>query len=215
MQIKNKNLLFDLDGTLTDPKEGITKSFIYALEKLGVVAPTADELEWCIGPPLHDSFFKMLNDKSETLKAVDLYRERYNKIGMYENIVYDNIHEVLSELKTRGHELFLATSKLKSCADKIIDHFEFRKYFAAVHGSEASGVRSDKAELIAYLLEQEALAPENCIMIGDREYDVIGASKNNMMCIGVEWGYGSNQELTKAGATYLVKSPGDLMKLKI
>lgn len=204
------NLIFDLDGTLTDPQEGITKSIAYALEKLGRKAPPLEDLLWCIGPPLHDSFFEMFKDKDLAHQGVLHYRERYQEIGMYENKVYDGIHQALNVLQQQGHRLYLATSKLKSIADKIIDHFEFREFFISTYGSEIDGSRGDKGELIAYLLSQENLIADSCVMIGDRKHDAIGASKNGVRSIGVSWGYGSREELLTAGADVILTKPVDL-----
>ena len=207
----NINLFFDLDGTLTDPKEGFTKSFIFALEQMGMKPPADEELLWCIGPPLHDSFLHFLGDKQKVNQAVLHYRERYNVIGMYENQVYAGIREMLSELVEGGCTLHLATSKLRPIAAKIMEHFALHSFFKSIHGSELDGTRGDKGELIAFILEQERLTASDCVMIGDRKYDMIGAQKNQVRGIGVGWGYGSHAELMEFGAQAVVSRPEELV----
>jgi len=209
---KIENLLFDLDGTLTDPRIGITASVLYALKKMGVPAPPAEELLWCIGPPLHNSFLKLLGDRKKVDEAVQHYRERYIAIGMYENQIYHGIHDVLAALKHSGCTLHVATSKLKSIADKIIDHFEFRPYFTNVYGSEVDGTRGDKGDLIAFILKQEDADVSSYVMIGDREHDMIGARKNQIRGIGVGWGYGTAVKLTESGAETVLFHPNELLE---
>ncbi|WP_020586952.1 HAD family hydrolase [Desulfobacter curvatus] len=205
------NILFDLDGTLTDPFEGITTSIIYALEKLNARAPEAESLGWCIGPPLQDSFYKLLDgDMDRAQKAVIFYRERFQKIGMFENQVYETIPKALKDLKENGHTLFVATSKVRLFAEKIIDHFDLAPFFKSVHGAEMDGTRADKTSLIAYVMEQENLEPVDTIMVGDTSYDMIGAKENGIYGLGVLWGYGSRQDLEDAGAGCCVSSPLEL-----
>jgi phosphoglycolate phosphatase len=200
-------IFFDLDGTLTDPKPGITRSIQYALDKLGQpTIPTEDELTWCIGPPLRASFVKMLGEASADL-AVSLYRERFSEIGLYENSVYAGIPDVLSALRSSGRRLFVATSKAHVFADRIIDHFDLREHFERVFGAELDGTRSDKSDLLAYALKTTAVDSSHAIMIGDRSHDMIGARNNGVKGIGVLYGYGSEQELTAAGAYHLCATP--------
>jgi len=204
-------IFFDLDGTLTDPKPGITRSIRYALQKLDhPVIPPEDELTWCIGPPLRSSFVKMLGEDSAD-RAVALYRERFSDIGLYENRVYDGIAEVLETLKDSGHRLFVATSKAHVYADRIIDHFELRKYFGHVFGAELDGTRSDKSHLLEYALQQTATDPAKALMIGDRSHDMVGAGKNGIQGIGVLYGYGSREELTGAGARHVCTTPAEIL----
>ena len=147
-------IYFDLDGTLTDPKPGITRSIQYALQRLDhPTIPTEDELTWCIGPPLRTSFVRLLGDHSAD-RAVALYRERFSDIGLYENRVYDGIGEVLTTLRASGHRLFVATSKAHVFADRIIDHFGLRHHFEHVFGAELDGTRADKSHLLEYALKQ-------------------------------------------------------------
>ena len=200
-------IFFDLDGTLTDPKPGITRSIQYALDKLGQpTIPTEDELTWCIGPPLRASFVKLLGEASADL-AVSLYRERFSEIGLYENSVYAGIPDVLGALRSSGHRLFVATSKAHVFADRIIDHFDLREHFERVFGAELDGTRADKSDLLAYALKTAAVESSHAIMIGDRSHDMIGARNNGIKGIGVLYGYGSEQELMAAGASQLCATP--------
>jgi phosphoglycolate phosphatase len=208
--LQAKHVFFDLDGTLTDPKEGITKSIAYALNKLGITPPSLDDLEWCIGPPLHKSFQKMLGDEQKTKDAVAFYREYYSKTGIFENSLYQGIVEALDTLGKSGRTLYVATSKPKCFADKIIDHFKLNSHFKVVYGSELDGTRSDKAELISFILNQENIVASDCVMIGDREHDLIGARKNQVRGIGVSWGYGSKAELTEAAAEVILGHPNEI-----
>jgi phosphoglycolate phosphatase len=203
-------IFFDLDGTLTDPKPGITRSIQYALQKLDhPVIPTEDELTWCIGPPLRSSFVKMLGEDSAD-RAVALYRERFSDIGLYENRVYDGIGEVLTTLGRSGHRLFVATSKAHVFADRIIDHFGLRPHFERVFGAELDGTRSDKSHLLTYALKEAGVDPAKSLMIGDRSHDMVGAGNNGIKGIGVLYGYGSRDELLGAGARHLCASPAEI-----
>jgi phosphoglycolate phosphatase len=199
-------IFFDLDGTLTDPKPGITRSIQYALQKLDLPVPPQDELTWCIGPPLRSSFVKMLGEARADL-AVSLYRERFGDVGLYENKVYPDIEHILAALKQSHGRLFVATSKAHVFADRIIDHFRFRDYFERVFGAELDGTRADKGELLAYALENTGVDPRRALMIGDRSHDIIGAKKNGMNSVGVLYGYGSERELIEAGASHICATP--------
>ena len=204
-------IFFDLDGTLTDPKPGITRSIQYALDKLGQqTIPTEDELTWCIGPPLRASFVKLLGEASADL-AVSLYRERFSDIGLYENAVYAGVEDVLTALRQSGHRLFVATSKAHVFADRIIDHFDLRRHFERVFGAELDGTRADKSDLLAYALKTTSVDPSRALMIGDRSHDMIGARNNGIKGIGVLYGYGSAQELTAAGASHLCATPNAIL----
>ena len=209
LQVMNlKTCLFDLDGTLTDPKAGITGSIQYALEKLGQHVPSKDELESAIGPPLHETFLQQLNnDPDAAAQGVKYYRERFGTIGLFENEIYPGIHDCLSKIKEAGIKLYVATSKPHFYAKQIAEHFKFDHFFNHVHGSEMTGERQDKGELIKYIIETESLEAESTIMIGDRKHDIIGAKKNNLRTIGVTYGYGSREELTIAEADELVETP--------
>jgi phosphoglycolate phosphatase len=201
-------IFFDLDGTLTDPKVGITRSIQYALDKLAhPVIPGADELTWCIGPPLRDSFARLLGAEHSADLAVTYYRERFSDIGLYENDVYEGIDDVLTRLGQSGRRIFVATSKAHVYADRIIDHFGLRRHFERVFGAELDGTRVHKSQLLAYALQETSIDPSRAIMIGDRSHDIIGAKNNGMDAVGVLYGYGSREELTSAGALHLCARP--------
>lgn len=207
------NLLFDLDGTLTDPFEGITKCIVHALKLLDRPAPSQDDLAWCIGPPLKGSFVELLeSDDTELIdQALAFYRERFGRIGLYENEVYEGIPEALETLQANGHILFVATSKPAIFAERIVEHFSLQRFFKKVYGAEPDGTRTEKPLLLAYLLEQESIQPSDTVMIGDRKHDIIGANENDIPAYGVLWGYGSEEELNSAGARALLQAPRDLM----
>lgn len=207
------NLLFDLDGTLTDPFLGITKCISYALEILGRQSPPKESLRWCIGPPLKNSLAKLLDSDDETLadKALSLYRERFGLIGLFENEVYEGIHEVLETLMKKGHALYVATSKPEIYAERIVSHFGLNLYFKNIYGSELDGTRNDKTNLISYILTNESISSSDTFMIGDREHDIIGANANGILGIGVLWGYGTKEELENSGAHACISHPQDLI----
>jgi phosphoglycolate phosphatase len=205
-------IYFDLDGTLTDPKPGITRSIQYALQRLDhPTMPTEDELTWCIGPPLRASFVRLLGAETSADLAVSYYRERFSDIGLYENGVYDGIGEVLTSLCASGHRLFVATSKPHVFAERIIDHFGLRDHFERVFGSELDGTRVDKSHLLEYALKQASVDPSKTLMIGDRSHDMVGAVNNGMKGIGVLYGYGSRDELLEAGAHHVCATPGAIL----
>lgn len=209
------NLLFDLDGTLTNPYQGITRCISHALEMMGKTSPPPMSLRWCIGPPLKDSFIKLLavNDDKLAEKALALFRERFSSVGLYENEVYENIPQSLGTLQEIGHTLFVATSKPGVYAKSIVDHFGLQRYFKNIYGSELDGTRVDKTSLISYILKTESIVPSETIMIGDREYDMLGAKANNIRGLGVLWGYGTKDELEKAGAYSCITHPSELISI--
>lgn len=208
------HLLFDLDGTLTDPKEGITRCIVHALERLGQAAPPADDLEFAIGPPLRSTFARLLQTEDRALieKALATYRERFASVGLFENALYPDIRETLAAARKDGHRIFLATSKPHVYARRILDHFSLSDHFEAVYGSELDGRHDDKGELIAHLLATEQLDPAHCLMFGDRKHDIHGAARNRVRGIGVTWGYGSAEELREAGAVGLCHEPAALSR---
>jgi phosphoglycolate phosphatase len=207
------HLLFDLDGTLTDPKLGILACIRHALAQLGVAINPQLNLEYCIGPPLRDSFRNLLGNQCDVEAAVTLYRQRFAAIGLYENRVYEGIPECLLQLRDSAWSIHLATSKPTIYADKIIRYFQLMHYFDGVYGSHLDGRLGDKTELLNHLLEREDLDPANCVMIGDRSFDMIGANNNAIRAVGVLWGYGSHEELRHAGAASLCETPADLHDL--
>ncbi|BDG05452.1 HAD family hydrolase [Anaeromyxobacter oryzae] len=205
-------ILFDLDGTLTDPRDGIVRSIRHAVERLGIACPPDAALERYIGPPLHESFAELLGPAraSEASRAVALYRERYAPVGMYENRVYPGIRELLGSLRAAGHRLIVCTSKPTVFAERIVGHFELAGFFEAIHGSELDGTRTDKRELMAHLLRATGLHGSAAVMVGDRLHDVAAARAHGLRAVGVLWGYGSADELRAAGADALVERPEDV-----
>lgn len=202
--------LFDLDGTLTDPKIGITRSIQYALRELGRPVPEMDALTWMIGPPLIGSFAEILGSDAEAAEALRLYRVRFSETGLFENAVYAGIPELLDRLRSHDMRLFVATSKPHVYASRIIEHFGLSSFFEVVYGSELDNRNADKRDLLRHILDQERFDPLQAVMIGDREHDAIGARANGIASIGVTWGYGSREELLTAGVTDLVEQPGEL-----
>ncbi|MBO7582168.1 MAG: HAD family hydrolase [Treponema sp.] len=211
------HIFFDLDGTLTDPAQGITNSFIHALKYFGLEIPSYEELCKLIGPPLPYSFESTFGfDHDKAMEAVAKYREYFSTKGLYENKVYDGIPELLQSLKEKGRHLVVATSKPEEYSIKIIEHFNLSKYFDYVCGSNMDESRSKKEEVIAYALQRCGLVESDkprVLMIGDRLHDIEGAKKNGLKSCGVLFGYGSRQELEDAGADYIVKDVIDLHKV--
>ena len=205
-------ILLDLDGTLTDSREGILGCLKHALARVGAVIPADEKLEAFIGPPLHETFTQLLGvDRAARLPdAIGAFRERFTAKGMFENRIYPGITRVLTELQDTGVSLIVATSKPQPFAERILEHFDLRKFFHGVHGSELDGTRSRKSELISHILRREALSAFDTAMVGDRALDVIGAKANGVFSIGVLWGYGSREELETAGADALCEQPGRL-----
>lgn len=210
-----KYILFDLDGTIIDPKIGITSSVAYALEKFNIHVENLDNLCKFIGPPLKDSFIDFYDFSEEDAeKAILYYRERFQEKGIYENFVYENFEKLLINLKNQGKTILIATSKPTVFAEKILEHFDLRKYFDFVGGSNFDGTRSNKAEVIFHVLKENSIEDlSNAIMVGDRKHDIIGAKKAGLQSIGVLYGYGNYEELTASGADYIVKDVEELSNL--
>ena len=209
-----KYILFDLDGTLTDPKEGITKSFQYALKHFGIDEELVN-LEKFIGPPLHDSFRDDYNfDDEKVEEAVTKFREYFAETGILENKIFPNVKEILEYLYESGKVLLLATSKPTVFAERILKHFEIDQYFKYVGGSTLDGSRSEKNEVIDHVLETCNISSmDDVIMIGDRKYDVLGAQKIGVDSIGVLYGYGSLEELKEANPNYIIENVEELKNI--
>ncbi len=201
-------LLFDLDGTLTDPGEGITNSVAYALKKWGIEVKDKRELYSFIGPPLSASFKKYYGfSEVDALKCVEYYREYFRDKGIFENKVYDGISALLCRLKEEGKTLILATSKPEGFAKQILDHFDLTKYFDFIAGATMDESRNKKADVIAYALRMAGVFNlSRALMIGDRDQDILGAKANGLASLGVLYGYGDSAELEDAGATYLAEN---------
>lgn len=209
-------VLFDLDGTLTDPGEGITNSVMYSLRKYGIEVTDRRTLYRFIGPPLHESYENYFSFTHEqAMEAVGYYREYYADKGIFENGIYEGIRPMLQALREKGICCLVATSKPEEYARQILEHYDLADYFYYVAGAEMDGSRTDKAEVIAYALEQvpEEVDRARVLMVGDRLHDIAGAKKNQIDSAGVLFGYGSEKELREAGADYLVKTPEDLLKI--
>ena len=208
-------VLFDLDGTLTDSKIGITKSVQYALSKFNIREDNLDNLESFIGPPLSESFQKNYGfEPSQARDAVDFYREYFSTSGMYENVVYPGIPDLLADLKSKWKALFVATSKPTVFANQILKAFNLHQYFTTVVGSHLDGTRTSKTEIIAHVLSTSgALKESSVVMVGDREHDIIGAQGNAIDSIAVTYGYGSLSELQRANPTYLADTVEDIRTL--
>lgn len=210
-----KYILFDLDGTLIEPKVGITKSVAYALNYFGIQVDDLDSLCKFIGPPLADSFMKYYGFSAEKAReAVTKFREYFRPHGVYENDLYEGVAEMLAALKDAGKVVILATSKPQVFAEMILKHYDIYKYFDVVVGSELNGIREKKAEVISYALELAKIEDKSlAIMVGDREHDVIGAKENGLESIGVLYGHGSLEELQEHGANGIVETVKELQEL--
>lgn len=210
-----RTILFDLDGTLTDSGEGIMNSVEYTLKKYGIEVEGREQLRAFVGPPLAEQFSKFCGfSKEEGHRAVDIYREYYTVKGIYENKVYDGIPEMLAELKERGYQLCMATSKPEKFAKIIAEHFDFAKYLDVIAGSLMDGGRVNKAEVIEYVLKACGVTDRSSVlMVGDRCYDIIGAKKAGTHSMGVLFGYGSREELEEAGADMIAETPADIAAL--
>lgn len=201
---ERKCLLWDLDGTLTDPADGIVHSVQYALRHYGLWAEREELLSF-IGPPLADSFSEKFGFSEEkSREAVEIYREYFRKDGWLENAPYPGIHSLLSRLQVAGFQHYLASSKPEPLCRQILAHFELDRYFEEIAGSDFEGTRARKEQVLAWLLEQCQISSEQALMIGDRKFDVQGAAQFAIPCIGVLWGYGSREELETAGAWKVV-----------
>lgn len=205
----SRAILFDLDGTVTDSGEGIMNCAAYALEKLGLPVPGREKLRVFVGPPLQKTFpdFGVAQDQVD--EAIAIFRSRYVPIGKFENKPYPGMEALLSRLKDEGNRLFIATSKPETTAVEILNHFDLSKYFEIIAGATFDGTRDSKEDVIRYLLSRTS-AMDDCIMVGDTAYDVIGAKAHGMPCIGVSWGYGEVSDMVDAGAAAIANTMDEL-----
>ncbi len=209
------NILFDLDGTLTDPQTGILACLRHALATLQHPIPDDPSLRQLIGPPLREGLSHLLGCRLEDPlvdAAIIAYRDRFSTVGLFENRLYDGILDALTALASHG-PMFVVTSKPRVFAERIVAHFGLDCHIQAVYGSELDGSRSDKGDLIAHTLAQSTLAAAETVMVGDRRYDIIGALRHQVLPVGVLWGYGSYEELVEAGSQHLLRHPSDLATL--
>jgi len=207
-----KSILFDLDGTLTDSGEGIINCATLALEHFGLPVPDRQTMRVFVGPPLHHTFLDFGIKPEQVEEAVRVFRSRYTTVGKFENFPYPGIEELLSTLKSHGHKLYVATSKPECTAKEILDKFNLSRYFTLIAGASLDTNRLEKAEVIAYLLEQVG-SLENTVMIGDTAFDVIGAARHGIPTIGVSWGYGNVQDMVDAGAAAIADNTQQLLQL--
>lgn len=210
--MKITHVLFDLDGTLTDPGIGITNAIMYSLEKSGVKVGNREEYYRFIGPPLIFSYMNYTGmTEEEAERAVRYYREYYNAGGMFENKVYDGIPELLDDLKKSGKKLAVATSKPEHFAVQILERFGILSYFDFVGAATMDGKRSDKVQVIEHVIKECGISdPARCIMVGDRKYDIEGAHHFSMPCIAVLFGYGTKEEFEQAGSDHIAETPGEI-----
>lgn len=210
--MNQKAILFDLDGTLTDSGEGITKCANLALNHFGIHVDNMDELRVFVGPPLRKAFLSFGIAPDNIEEAITVFRSRYTTVGKFENFPYPGIRELLKALKNQGHRLFVATSKPEVTAIQILDKFELSQYFEEICGALMAEQRDSKEEVIQYLFDKTGTVSK-AIMVGDTKYDVIGASAHHIPTIGVSWGYGSVKEMIDAGASAIAHTPQELQKL--
>ena len=210
-----RNVLFDLDGTLTEPSEGIIACFRYALDRLSRPCPPPEELARYIGPPIRPTFAEILRSEDAYLieEAVTAYRERFASTGIYENRVYDGVPEMLANLRSVGFKLYVATSKPQPYAEEVLRHFSLDSYFDDVQGNELGGRLDDKAELVRELLSRRGLRTDSSVMVGDRWHDIRAARENGLRSVGVTYGYGTKVELKNAKADHIIGSPDAIEEL--
>lgn len=218
MKILDKNVvIFDLDGTITDSEEGIINSLKYTFKKYGFTDYEDNKLKKYLGPPLQETFMEVLGfDEHKAKDAVEVYREYFRDIGIFENKLYEGIEKVLKELSDEGKMILLATSKAEIFAKRILDHFKISDYFTFIGGSELDGSRSRKSEVINYAIENAGVKDlKKVVMVGDRKHDIIGAKEIGIDSIGVLYGYGNREELDTAGATLVVETIESLRRVLI
>lgn len=204
-------LLLDLDGTLVDPAEGIIGSCRYAMGRMGCPVGEDKDLRWIIGPSIRETFAQLLNGRGDPETAVGFYRERYSEWGLTAATPYSGVFDVLAERRQAGTRLFLCTAKASVFAERVVRHFGFDRLLDGVYGPDLDGRLEDKADLIAHIIECESLAAADVCMVGDREHDVLAANRNGIPAVGVLWGYGSREELSRAGAQAIIAQPAELL----
>ena len=205
--------LLDLDGTLVESGPSIISCIRHAMASVGHPLDPAPDLSWVVGPPLHDIFTRLLEPLGATPMiepAAEAYRREYDTAGLFQAAAYGDIPPILNAMRDEGFALFVATSKPASVARRILAHLGLAEHFRAIYGAAVDGVLSHKPELIAYLLATQGLAPSECVMVGDRRFDISGAHANDVRAIGVLWGYGDREELEQAGADALAETADDL-----
>lgn len=208
-------IFLDLDGTLIDPKEGITLSIQHALREIGAEIPSQNELTWCIGPPLPLSFETLLGPGADIEEVMHHYRERFAEEGVYEAELYDGIGEMFEAFHDLDAKLWIAASKPHVFAQTIIDHFGISSHVDGLFGSELDGTNADKTSLLQHALSETGVDPARSIMIGDRRFDIDGARNNDIPTIGALWGYGEEGELHMAEADALAGHPEEVVEIAL
>lgn len=210
-----RNIIFDLDGTLIDSRPGIFAGLAHAMMRLKLPPPDPIGLEWAIGPPLENVMRDLLvpHGDDRVAQAVSYYRQYYASVGLYNARPYDGIPELLEELRSRGHALFIGTSKLAPFAETVLAHFGLSQYLSEIHGANPDGRHRDKAELFGHILEFHCLKPSETVVVGDRHFDVVGAIACGLTVVGVTYGYGGIEELKTAGAGVFADSPAELRRI--
>ena len=206
-------VFFDFDGTLVDSREGITASIQYALEEMGADVPAAEDLEWCIGPSLSESFAVLLGEGADIEEAMALYRENYDGNAMFDADLYDGLEEMFIGLQEMGARFYVATSKPQEVAQEIAEHFGLNAFIERVFGAELDGTRSDKTVLLHFAMDETKSDPAKTVMVGDRRFDIFGAKNNGLFNIGILWGFGSPDELREAEADMLAGHPTELPEI--
>lgn len=207
-----KTILFDLDGTLTDSGEGIMNCAALALEHFGLPVPDREQMRVFVGPPLEQTFRKFGVPADKTSEAIQVFRSRYVPIGIFENVPYPGIPELLAQLRGQGHTLYVATSKPEQMAAQVLEHFGLAKFFHRICGATMDEKRVEKADVIAYLLQHTG-PKESCVMVGDTAFDVLGAKEHQIPTIGVTWGYGKAEDMRQAGAAEIANTTDELLEL--
>ena len=205
-----KTIFFDLDGTLTDSGEGIINCVVLALERFSLPVPSRETLRVFVGPPLDKTFVQFGVPEDRAMEAVEIFRSRYNVVGKFENTPYPGIHDLLKTLKQQGHRLFVATSKPEVTALEVLEKFELTAFFEQICGATFDGTRIHKEDVLAYLLKRIG-KQENVLMVGDTEYDVLGAAAHGIPTIGVSWGYGKVAAMQEAGAIAIADTMQQLL----
>ncbi len=209
-----KNIIFDLDGTLTDSGEGIINCAAMTLERFGLPVPDRETMRIFVGPPLHETFIKFGIPAERTDEAVEIYRSRYTTVGKFENHPYPGVEKLLEALSNQGHHLFVATSKPEQVSVEILEKFGLARHFERICGASLDTSRSKKEDVIAYLLTQVQDVRET-VMVGDTAFDVIGAAVHSIPTIGVAWGYGQVTDMEAAGACAIAHTPEALLQMLI
>lgn len=210
--MNKKSTLFDLDGTLTDSGEGIINCAALALKHFGLPVPDRKTMGVFVGPPLRDTFLKFGIRPEQVEEALAVYRSRYTTVGKFENTPYPGIRELLEKLTADGHRLYVATSKPETVSVEILEHFDLSRYFQEIAGATFSKERETKADVIAYLLKKIP-AGTPCLMVGDTQFDVLGAAAHGIATVGVSWGYGNTDSLRSAGAAAIADTPEELYRI--